>query len=216
MKTFKKESDLFPPLKKYFNELGYKVFTEVPYYSRSVDFVATKGDDHIAVEMKLHFNKEVIYQAGQNIMTFGKSYVAYPVKKGTIYENNEVYWKLRESVRDKYENCRMRGIGILQILPHGTIFTTLEAKYQKPYRVFDFSTFEESVDDEAGLPCQKGVSSAFVVLDRIEKYVTEHPEANWKEIYENVQNHYSSKASLSGSMSGWKGFNLEAFKRTLS
>ena len=205
-----KESDLFFPLKKYFNELGYKVFAEVPSAYRCVDFVAVKDGEHIAVEMKTGFTKGVVYQADTNALSFHKSCVAYPVKKAKIFNKNT-----NERDGEKYDHCSCCGIGILQILPRGTIFEALEAKTHKPYKEYDFSTFEENDNDEAGLPFQKGVSSAFVVLDRIKSYVKENPKAGWQEIYENIQHHYSSKASLSGSMSQWKGFNLEAFKKSI-
>ncbi len=205
-----KESDLFPPLKKYFNELGYKVFAEVPCIYRNVDFVAVRKGEHNAVEMKTGFTKGVVYQAYTNISSFHKSCIAYPVKKAKIFNKDT-----NKRDGEKYDTCFSNGIGILQILPHGTIFEALEAKAHKPYKEYDFSTFETNDNDEAGLPCQKGISAAFVVLDRIKNYVKKHPKADWQEIYENVQHHYSSKASLSGSMSRWKGFNLEAFKKSI-
>lgn len=211
-----KEKDLFPFLKKHFKEQGFKVYSEVACFYRGVDFVAVKGDEHIAVEMKMSFNKSVIYQASGNITSFGNSYVAYPVKKATMFHNDEAYWKLRESVRNRYEFCRQRGIGIMQIiLPHGIIFTALEAVYQKPYRIFDFSQYKERATDEAGLPCQKGVSEGYYELKAIKAYVRKHPEAKWKEIYDNVQNHYSSPQSLAGSMSQWRGFSLNEFKKII-
>lgn len=194
-----KEKDLFLPLKKSFNEQGFKVYPEVASGHRSVDFVAVKGDEQIAVEMKLHFSKGVIYQANMNKPYFPKCYIAIP--------------KMPKESDLKYHWCVSFGIGILYVAPLGTVVEILEASEHiivgKPY---DFSTFEEKDEDEAGLPYQKGTSSAFVVLDRIKKYVIEHPECNWKEIYENVQNHYSSKESLRSSMQTWKGFNLNDWK----
>ena len=206
-----KESDLFPPLKKYFNDLGYQVFAEVPCHYRSVDFVAVKKGEHIAVEMKTGFTKGVVRQASTNILSFHKSCIAYPVKKAKIFNKNT-----NERDARKYDICFSNGIGILQVLPHGTIFEALEAKIHKPFlKEYDFSTFESNDNDVAGIPFQKGVSTAFVVLDRIKSYLRKHPKADWKEIYENIQHHYSSKASLAGSMTHWKGFNIKEFKNTL-
>lgn len=211
-----KEKDLFPPLKKYFKDQGYKVYAEVACFARGVDFVAVKGNEHIAVEMKLSFNRGVVYQAHTNRISFGKSYVAYPVKKPILFDNSEIYWKLRESIQSRYANCKGWGIGILQVLPKGTIFEALESIYEKPYRVFDFSQYTESENDEAGLPYQKGVSAGHYELAAIREYVKNHPTANWKEIYENVNNHYSSPQSLAGSMSQWRGFSLQEFKKSLT
>lgn len=210
-----KEAKLFPPLKKYFKEQGYKVFAEVPCFYRGVDFVAVKGNEHIAVEMKTSFSKKVISQAHDNRISFSQSYVAFPVKKPFIVHIDEHYWKLKESTRVKINLCQARGIGIIEILPDNTLFFALESVNKKPYRVFDFSQFKESDDDEAGLPCQKGVSAGYYELEAIKEYVRAHPKARWPEIYAAVQNHYSSPSSLSGSMSHWRGFHLAEFKKFL-
>lgn len=207
-----KEKDLFPPLKKSFKELGYTVYAEVPYFYRGIDFVAVKGEDHIAVEMKMSFSHKVISQANLNSGGFGKNYVAFPVKKPILY--NDDLWK-REKLLEKFELCRKMGIGIYQVLPSGIIFEAMEARYKKPYRIFDFSQYEENDNDEAGIPCQKGVSMGYMELKAIKAYVQENPNASWREIYENVQNHYSSPSSLSGSMSQWRGFTLREYKRSL-
>ncbi len=209
-----RESELFPPLKKHFKRLGYKVYAEVPVNYRGVDFVAVKGSEQISVEMKLHFNRGVVWQANQNTGSFPYSYVAYPVKKFTVFDD-EQYWELRESTRLHVDHCMNWGIGILQVLPHGTIFKALEAKENKIQRPFDFSLYKERKDDEAGLPYQKGVSAGHYELKLIRAYIKKHPNTNWKEIYENVQNHYSSPQSLSGSMGQWRGFSLAEFKKSL-
>jgi hypothetical protein len=86
---------------------------------------------------------------------------------------------------------------------------------RNPYRVIDFSTYKSSPEDEAGLPCQKGVSEGYHELLVIKEYVKNHPDANWKEIFENVGNHYSSHTSLMGSMRQWRGFVLEEYKKSL-
>ena len=220
-----KEKHLFPPLKAYFNGLGYKVYAEVPNFYRGVDFVAVKGDDHIAVEMKISFNNEVVCQANKNQISFGKCYVAYPVKEVILIpkdfedmqrENHAPFRKLQESVQNRVSDCQTRGIGILQVVgKHALVVEVLEAKYKVPYRIFDFSTYRESKSDEAGLPFQKGVSAGYMELKAIKRYVKKHPNCNWCEIYENVQNHYSSASSLSGSMSQWRGFSLSQFKKSL-
>lgn len=61
-----REKELFPPLKKYFNDRGYKVFVEVPCQYRCIDFVAVNDDEQIAVEMKISLNKQVVNQAYNN------------------------------------------------------------------------------------------------------------------------------------------------------
>lgn len=216
MKTekFQKEKDLFLPLKTMFKSKGYSVFAEVPVNYRGVDFVAVDGDDHIAVEMKLSFNYDVIRQASYSVGIFNKAYVAFPVKKPFLV-HDEHYWNLTPKQQYKVDWCNKVGIGILQVLRCGTIFEALEAKECERRRIFDFQHYRESEDDEAGLPFQKGVSSAARELVGVMEYVKLHPEADWKEIYNNVQNHYSSHTSMSGSMGQWRGFNLKEYKRSI-
>lgn len=211
-----KEKDLFPPLKKHFKDLGYMVYAEVPSNFRGVDFVAVKGNEQIAVEMKLTFNNIVYYQATTNHYHFGKSYIAFPRKELLLIDNCNEYWKLSEKMRLIIEWCLISGIGILQIIPpHNIIVEVLEGRYKKPYEIYDFSQYKENDNDEAGLPYQKGVSAGYYELKLIKEYIRNNPDASWKEIYNNVQNHYSSPQSLSGSMSQWRGFSLIEFKKSL-
>jgi hypothetical protein len=212
------EKDLFPPLKKSYKEQGYKVFPEVPgHYSgmRSIDFVAVKGDEQIAVEMKLSFNWKVIYQAHYNKIDFGKSYIAFPVKRPKIFGTTDKKYQPTNKDYEKFDRCVSEGIGILEVLPDGTIFEALEGIYEKPYKPYSFEGFIENDDDEAGLPYQKGVSAGYYELKQIESYVINNPNAKWKDIYENVSNHYSSPQSMAGAMSQWRGFNLTDFKKSI-
>ena len=195
------EKDLFPPLKKHFKELGYKVYAEVPTRYHTVDFVAVKGKEQIAVEMKVRFNNNVIYQAFKNCHDFTKSYIATPIKPDK--NSNLLEW------------CLKGGLGIFQIKRKKIILKILEARINQILTPYDFSTFKESDNDEAGIQFNRGKSSAFVVLDRVKDYVSKHQRAGWREIYANVQNHYSSHRSLAISMKQWKGFDLEKFKISL-
>lgn len=210
-----KESDLFPIIKKSFNGQGYKVFAEVACNYRGVDMVAAKGDEHVAIELKTSFNSHLLTQASWNTHFFDKVYVAYPVREAILFHVEDVFWKLRESTRDKYSFCEKRGVGILQVLPTGMIYEALEPTQQKPFRKLDLQHYVETDEDFGGVPHQKGVSEGYHELESIKKYVIAHPDANWKEIYENVPTHYSSANSLSGSMSQWRGFYLTKFKKTL-
>lgn len=213
-----KEKDLFPPLKKHFKELGYTVYAEVACWQRGIDFVAVKPDHHIAVEMKMGFTAKVIQQAHGAKVAFHEAYVAFPVKKPFLADphNSDTYWALPVRLREKIYHCKQRGIGIIQVIqPHNTIFTSMLSVPEKPYRLFDFSQYTESDDDEAGLPYQKGVSAGYYELEAIKAYVRLNPMASRQEIYEKVNNHYSNAASMFGAMKSWRGFSLKDFKNSL-
>lgn len=214
--TIVKESDLYPIIKKSFKQDGYTVFAEVATDHRGVDMVAVKGEEHIAIELKLAFNDHLVEQASWNTQRFDKSYIAYPVRKAVMFHVEDVFWSLRESAQQKYLYCQRRGIGIMQVLPTGVIYEALEPAIQKPFRKLDLQHYVERDDDLGGLPYQKGVSEGYHELESIKKYVTAHPTASWREIYDNVSNHYSSPQSLAGSMSQWRGFYLREFKASLT
>jgi hypothetical protein len=208
----KKESDLYPIIKKYLKEQGYTVFAEVACDYRGVDMVAVKGDEHIAIELKLQFNYKLLRQAYLGKSHFDKVYIAYPVKNATLFHVDDVYWSLRETTRQKYDLCRAWGLGIMQVLPTGMIYEALEPTQQKPYRKLDLQHYIEADDDLGGVPYQRGVSEGYQELKSIKSYVTVHPTASWQEIYDNVSNHYSSARSMAGSMGQWRGFSLVQFK----
>lgn len=210
-----KESDLYPLVKKSFNKDGYTVYAEVAVDYRGVDLVAAKGDEQIAVELKLSFNDSVVQQAMLATHHFDKVYVAFPVKKAIYFNISEHFEKLRETTKRRYGWCEQRGIGILEVFESGLIFEVLEPKVQQPYRKVDLQHYVESDDDLGGVPYQRGVSEGYHELMSIRKYVTEHPTASWKEIYANVSNHYSSHTSMAGAMRQWRGFNLSEFKASL-
>ena len=212
----KLESDLYPIIKKYFKEQGYTVFAEVACGGRAVDLVAVKGQEKIAVELKTSFNSDVVWQAYQNRHYFNKVYIAFPVNSARFFHQEDYFWKQRESIQNRYNNVRNNGIGMLQVLPSGAVYMDNEPSEQSPMMKIDLQFYSESDNDLGGVPFQKGVSEGYHELLGIKKYVTENPNATWKEIYDNVPNHYSSPASLSGSMSQWRGFYLSEFKKSIA
>ena len=211
-----KEADLYAPVKKSFKEEGYSVYAEVACNYRGVDMVAEKGEEQIAIELKLQFNDKVVRQATGNKHYFDKTYVAFPVKKPIYFNNPDELAKLRESVQWRYAVCQKLGIGILEVLPSGLVFEVLEAKQlDEPRRRLDLTHYIDADDDIGGLPYQRGVSEGYHELEAIKRYVTEHPTASWSEIYQNVSNHYSGAQSMAGAMRQWRGFSLQEFKKSL-
>lgn len=197
----KKEEELFPAVQKFFKEQGYKVYCEVPLYYSRVDVVSSKKDYTAACEMKLVFNADVVHQAIKNKSHFHLTYIAIPTKPKKWDENQKVAW------------CRSYGIGILYVAKDGEIDVLLAAKEHIPQQIFDTSALRQG--NTAGLKTMSGVSSANLVLKRIKNYVKKHPNSNWGEIFDNVQNHYAHKVSLRSSMQNWKGFDLEHYRKTL-
>lgn len=78
-----RETDLFPPLRTYFESQEYSVYAEVPApHGGYVDLLAVRGQVTVAVEMKLRFSREAVRQARRNKRFVWQSWVAVPDASG--------------------------------------------------------------------------------------------------------------------------------------
>jgi hypothetical protein len=100
------ESDLYAPVKRHLEDLGYTVRGEVG----ACDMVGVAGDAIVAVELKLSFGLPVLYQALQRLPSVDLVYVAVAVPPGRRARAN---WDAQ--VRDAVKLCRMLGVGLLSV-----------------------------------------------------------------------------------------------------
>ncbi|MDR1931527.1 MAG: DUF2161 family putative PD-(D/E)XK-type phosphodiesterase [Spirochaetales bacterium] len=70
-----RETDLYPPLAAFLEEQGYTVHAEV----KGRDIAARRGEELLSVEMKLHFNLDVILQAADRQTGVDAMYIAVPL-----------------------------------------------------------------------------------------------------------------------------------------
>lgn len=75
--TIFKETDLYPPIKKFFTELGYDVKAEV----KGCDVTMTKDGQLVIIELKKSFNMTLLYQALKRQKMTTQVYVAVPRPK---------------------------------------------------------------------------------------------------------------------------------------
>ncbi len=74
-----READLYPPLKRHFEQLGYAVYAEMPApHGGYVDLLALRDQVSIAVELKPWFSRQAVRQAARNSRFVWESYVAVP------------------------------------------------------------------------------------------------------------------------------------------
>lgn len=73
-----RETDLYPPIKRYLEARGYTVRGEV----RDCDVVAVRGDDVIVIELKRHFSSAVLIQAIARQQLTDSVYIAMPRPQG--------------------------------------------------------------------------------------------------------------------------------------
>ena len=70
-----KESQLFPPLKRYLEAQGYTVHGEV----KNCDIVARRGEELLVVELKSAISLNLLIQAGERKELSDSVYIAVPV-----------------------------------------------------------------------------------------------------------------------------------------
>jgi len=186
-----KEKDLFPPLKKWLNKQGFRVYSEIPTLGHSIDVVAEKENLQYAYELKLSLTKKVLYQAISGRLYCNRSYIVISTTPR----------------KENYNRCIQQGYGIIRIKNNITEIL-LESEDFVPFgnRRFDFTDWEEGTT--SGNPMLKGIGPACSVLDDIKEYLKLNPKATWKELYHNIQNHYSSPQSMASALNSWKGFTL--------
>ncbi|MDF3130247.1 DUF2161 family putative PD-(D/E)XK-type phosphodiesterase [Kiritimatiellaeota bacterium B1221] len=117
-----KESDLYPPLKKYLEAQNYEVKGEV----QDCDVAAIRGDEiPVIVELKLVLNLQVILQAVDRLALSPIVYVAVPEKCKSLKRHRKQMIKL----------LKMLGIGLITIAPErlaGNVATVLDPGEYKP------------------------------------------------------------------------------------
>jgi hypothetical protein len=101
-----RESDLYLPVKRHLEALGYAVRGEVG----RCDVLGVSGDTMIAVELKLTFGLQVLYQALRRLPSVDLVYVAVAVPAGRRARGN---WDAQ--VADAVRLCRMLGVGLLSV-----------------------------------------------------------------------------------------------------
>jgi hypothetical protein len=99
-----KESDLYPPLKRFLESQDYEVKGEV----EDCDAVAVRGDEApVVVELKLTLNIDVVLQAVERLALTSKVYIGVPAKCAILKRRRRPVIKL----------LRMLGLGLLTIDP---------------------------------------------------------------------------------------------------
>lgn len=96
-----KESDMFLPIKKYFEDEGYTIYAEVPCYGRTADIVAVKNKLITVIETKLSMTISLLEQV------FGWRHKAH-------YVYAAVPKKARISIWTRNLLCNA-GIGIIRL-----------------------------------------------------------------------------------------------------
>lgn len=118
-----KETDLYPPVKALFEDLGYTVHGEVV----DMDVVAMKYDEMIAIELKISFGIKLVTQAALRQKLTHQVYVAIPAPKSKK--------RFSKSYKDQEYLLRRLSIGLI-LVKLDTIVPSAEIIFDpKPYNL---------------------------------------------------------------------------------
>jgi hypothetical protein len=95
------ETELYAPLKAFFESRGFQVKGEV----HACDLVASRGDEILIVEMKRVFNLELVFQAVDRQKLSANVYLAVEEPSG----------RARRRRRKMLKLCRMLGVGFITV-----------------------------------------------------------------------------------------------------
>ena len=182
-----KEYKLSDPVKEYFEKQGYKVYVEIPIAGACIDMVARKGDFLIAIELKMSLTKQLIKTCFTNRVFCDISYAAVPTNP-TI-KNREL--------------CKKHSIGIIRVADKINIIAEPKGRsiIFKPEhdRMLKYCSGVPWAG-VGGLPQLKGIGPAIECAKRVKEYLVNYPAAKWKEIFDNVENHYYNYKSMQSAL----------------
>ncbi len=98
-----KETDMYLPVKELFENLGYKVNSEV----NSMDITAVKDEELVIIEMKTVYNVKLLIQAAKGQRLSSEVYVAIPRPK---HKKNSL-----KDIKDKEYLLRRLEIGLIYV-----------------------------------------------------------------------------------------------------
>jgi len=108
----RRETALYLPIKEYLETHGYKVKSEV----LGIDVTAVKGDELVAVEMKLRFGLELLLQGAERQKTADSVYLAIP-RPDDFGRSGK--WRSALTLLKRLQ------LGLLLVSPRGHVVTAL-------------------------------------------------------------------------------------------
>jgi len=120
------ETDLYPPIQKFFTELDYQVNAEV----KGCDVAMTKNGELIIIELKKSFNLTVLYQAMDRQKLTTQVYIAVPrpkTSRDTAYRNMlQIVKKLELGLMTVAMDSPLRHVEILAFPPVAQVKSALK------------------------------------------------------------------------------------------
>ena len=184
-----KESDLCAPLAAFMEQSykGCELYYEVKTIrDRKVDCVCKTADgDTIAVEMKLHANLTILYQAFNNLECCNYSMILIPA--GCLRDYSRSFIKTL---------CIKLGIGLLLINHRNEIIQeTCMTRNDNPQYAKYVKLFEQQKNYTGGTASAACWSEYSQTIYEITNWLKEHQSGNLTDILKQINHHYSSVSS---------------------
>lgn len=154
------ETDLYPPVKQFFEDEGFEVKAEV----NGCDVVARKDDaPTVIIELKITFSIELILQAIERQKLSDDVYLAIPKPDTPIKRKN---WRKRQ--RGLVNLCRRLGVGLLLVNLEADIRRAVDvlldpAPYQPRKNPGKQTRLRKEFLDRAGDPNMGGVTKTKIM-----------------------------------------------------
>ncbi len=182
-----KEYKLSDPVKEYFEKQGYTVYTEIPIAGSKIDLVARKGNYLVGVELKTNLTRQLFHQCLRHQCNCDIIYAAVPVNPTSR----------------NIDLCKKYSIGIIRISDIVKIILEANQRFKpldwKHKRMLEYCTGDPG-NHPGGMPTQKGKGPRIDCIKRVKEYLINHPAAKWKEIFDNVHNHYYTYKSMQSAL----------------
>ena len=190
------EAAMTPAIHQWLRDRGCVPFTEIGLWYQPMDHVGMGicGADTIVVEAKLCLSAHVIHVARLNQLA-AVSYCAVrsrPRRRGLAL-------------------CAESGIGVLRVAAGRAVEIVRPGLAGRRVRFKNYVarlqwTLERCVSGGlGGVPCLRGEGPAQDCAKALAAYRAEHPGATWRELWEQVPNHYASPASMSSAQAMLRG-----------
>jgi hypothetical protein len=187
-----KESDLYQPVKRLLEGIGYEVYAEVEVRGARgrADIIAYNKPAVCIVEMKTSLSIELIEQAYMWLPYGHYIYVAIPYRKKGMP-------KFMTKLLSNF------GIGVIEVDRYGYARVTVRARFNRPKHKKDWSKIllpQHQTWVEGGTNGGGYVTPYKLTIERVRQYLSRNPHRwfSMQEILDHCETHYSNpKNSLS-------------------
>jgi hypothetical protein len=177
-----KETDLFLPIKKLLESIGFTVYSEVliKQTNRVVDIVGINEtiNKSIAVEIKLQSNKKLYEQALFNASLFDFSFIALP--KGRKPQQHELLGVIEVDIKNQ----------IAYEVSSPQKFNSFKPTFEQLKQRLYLNSINQII--QGGVSSQKGLSSQTITEAKIINFLINQGPCSLDFLLDSIQTHYKN------------------------